>query len=82
MLAHYFFITYGGNYFGFYPNGLTIKQWAFSLGLSMIVWVVGFLVKLMPSSHTDKNKESNLMPNKSYNLSIKTMVTRSELSDF
>jgi hypothetical protein len=56
LVANYFFITYGGNYFGFYPNGLTIKQWAFCLGMSMIVWIVGFLVKLMPSSHVDKNK--------------------------
>lgn len=42
------FITFGGSNFAFYPNGLSIQHWAFCAGTGMVVWVVGFAIKLVP----------------------------------
>lgn len=41
-------ISIGSSVFGLYPFGLTLKQWAICLGLSLVVVLVGLIVKQIP----------------------------------
>lgn len=48
IVLHVLVILYGDNVFGLYPGGLTIKQWAICLGLSLIVIIVGLVIRQLP----------------------------------
>lgn len=43
-----FIISIGGTAFGIYPSGLTLKQWAICLGISLIVALTGLITKQIP----------------------------------
>lgn len=45
---HILVICMGKSIFGLYPYGLTLKQWAICLGLSLVVILVGLIVKQIP----------------------------------
>jgi hypothetical protein len=45
---HITLIIYGSNIIGLYPGGLTIKQWAICLGLSLMVIIVGLIIRQLP----------------------------------
>jgi hypothetical protein len=45
---HITVIIYGGNILGLYPGGLTIKQWAICLGFSLMVIIVGLIIRQLP----------------------------------
>lgn len=41
-------VSVGGTAFGVYPLGLTLKQWAICLGISLIVALTGLITKQIP----------------------------------
>ncbi len=43
-----FVVHAAGGIFELYPNGLTFKQWAISIGLALIVLLVGLIVSQLP----------------------------------
>jgi cyanate permease len=64
-----------------YSYGLTIQQWLLSAALAIIVWIVGFLVRLLPdSSHLHRSKK--LWRNKSYNLNVKLVGKNDKFYEF
>jgi len=68
--SHVLFIELAGSTAHFYSEGLSITQWMFCIGVSLIVIIVGFIVKLLPDP-LEENKNKKRWPNKSYNLSVK-----------
>ena len=75
-------VQLGGDILGLYPYGLTVKQWAICIGLSMIVWILGFLFKLIPKDMENDEGSKKFWPNKSYNLAVMTVTSRETLIDF
>lgn len=81
LLAHYFFMVWGPSVASLYPQSLTLQQWLISAGLGMSVWLVGFLVRLLPSQGRG-GAERKVWGNKSYNLGVKLVVKKNKLSEF
>ena len=67
---------------GLYPNGLTIKQWAISGGFGVSVWLVSFIVKLLPKDLDNEEGSKKYWINKSYNLAVMTVTSRETLIEF
>lgn len=45
---HVLTVFVGGSTFEFYPSGLTPKQWGISLSLSLLVLIIGIVLKQIP----------------------------------
>lgn len=80
---HILVLIKGGDIFGLYPSGLTVKQWALCGGLALIVVLVGLIVKQIPEDQ-DWQEDSNkkLWPNRSFNLAVMATMPRESLQDF
>lgn len=61
---------FGGEGLCLYPNGLTIKQWAICLGLSLFVIITRLVVKQFPEENYNDEKVGRIWVNRSYNLSV------------
>jgi hypothetical protein len=81
LLAHYFFMILAPSVASLYPHSLTLEQWLISAGLAMSVWLLGFLVRLLPAQARGGG-ERKVWGNKSYNLSVKLVVKKNKLSEF
>lgn len=49
ITCQFFFINTALEAFALYPEGLRTDQWLLSLGMSLLVWVMGFVSKLFGS---------------------------------
>lgn len=81
VLSHYLFITLCASFVGLYPESLTLQQWLVSSAFAMIVWLVGFVVRLFPNSNK-QIKVKRIWANKSYNLGVKLVNKKLNLAEF
>jgi len=65
----------------FYPHPLSLEHWLISSGLAMMVWLVGFLVRLLPSSSMPEN-DDRFWSNQSHNLGVKLVIKKMKLAEF
>ena len=70
-----------GKNIGLYPLGLTLIQEFISIGIAATVWIVSFVVRLLPEPPNYKvNKE--VLVNRSVNLGVKLVAKKSKLNEF
>lgn len=79
--THIMFIEFGGSTAHFYANGLSIIQWLFCMGISLIVMLIGLIVRLLPDP-LEENINKKRWPNKSYNLSVKFVGKSDKFFEF
>jgi len=82
LIANVIYVQNMGDHVGFYRNGLLFEQWVICFGISMILWVVGIMVRLFPNLRKEDSEYKIRWQNKAYNLAVKSVITKNELSDF
>lgn len=75
-------IFQGSHIMELYPYGLTIKQWAICASMSLVVVLVGMLVKQLPYDHDGEEQKGKIWPNRCYNLAVMATAPKENLQDF
>jgi hypothetical protein len=59
----------------FYPYPLTIQQWMVSIGIAMSVWLIGFVVRILPETSNEAVSQ-RVWKNHTLNLGVKLVVKK------
>lgn len=77
-----FIIFVGSDVMELYPSGLTLTQWAICASMSLVVVLVGMLVKQIPYDNENEEQKGKVWPNRCYNLAVMATAPKESLQDF